>query len=71
MKHLIEATITIGKFQGQDVLFPKIPSDFLLEFKRVQFPESLVLARTINKYHDQLLEVCVINLELTCFPNAD
>ncbi|KAF2903264.1 hypothetical protein ILUMI_02924 [Ignelater luminosus] len=52
MNNLIEATIIIGKFKGEDVLIPRIPlmpTDFAIQFKRVQFPVRLAFAMSINK----------------------
>ena len=65
MKHLIEATIIIGKFKGEDLLIPIIPlmpTDFAFEFKRVQFTVSLAFAMSINKSQGQSLEECGIHL---------
>jgi PIF1 helicase. len=61
MQNLIEATIIIGKFKGEDVLIPRIPlmpTDFSFEFKRVQFPVRLAFTMSINKSQRQSLEVC-------------
>lgn len=44
-----------------------MPTDFSLEFKRVQFPERHAFGMTINKSQSQSLEVCGIKLELPCF----
>jgi ATP-dependent DNA helicase PIF1 len=52
MNNVIEATILNGKFNGEDVLLPRIPmipTDMPLEFKRLQFPVRLAFAMTINK----------------------
>ena len=52
MRNLIEATIIIGKFKGEDVLIPRIPlmpNDFAFEFKRVQFPVSIAFVISINE----------------------
>ena len=73
MKNLIEVTIIIEKFKGEDVLIPRIPimpTDFAFEFKRVQFSMCLAFAMSINKFQVQSLEVCGINLELPCFSNG-
>ncbi|KAF2898048.1 hypothetical protein ILUMI_08127 [Ignelater luminosus] len=59
MNNLIEATIIIGKFKGEDVLIPRIPlmpTDFSIQFKRVQFPARLAFAMSINKSLRQSLE---------------
>ncbi|KAF2888831.1 hypothetical protein ILUMI_17342, partial [Ignelater luminosus] len=56
MNNLIEATIIIGKFKGEDVLIPRIPlmpTDFAIQFKRVQFPVRLAFAMSINKSQGQ------------------
>jgi PIF1 helicase. len=60
----------IGKFKGNDVLIPRMPlmpTDYAFEFKRVQFPACLAIAKSINKSQGKALEVCGINLELPCF----
>ena len=52
MKNLIEATIIIGTFKGEDVLIPRIPfmpTDFAFEFKCPQFPVTPEFAMSINK----------------------
>ena len=73
MNNVIEATIIIGKFKGEDVLIPRIPlipTDLPFQFKRVQFPVRLAFAMTINKSQGQSLEVCGINLEFPCFSHG-
>ncbi|XP_074109278.1 ATP-dependent DNA helicase PIF1-like [Cotesia typhae] len=73
MNNLIEATIITGKFKDEDVLIPRIPmipTDLSFQFKRIQFPVRLVFAMTINKSQGQSLEVCGINLELSCFSHG-
>ncbi|XP_044592333.1 uncharacterized protein LOC123270358 [Cotesia glomerata] len=73
MNNLIEATIITGKFKDEDVLIPRIPmilTDLSFQFKRIQFPVRLAFAMTINKSQGQSLEVCGINLELSCFSHG-
>ncbi|XP_044597781.1 uncharacterized protein LOC123274285, partial [Cotesia glomerata] len=44
MPNVIEATIIVGKYKGEDVLIPRIPiipSDLPFTFKRLQFPIRL------------------------------
>lgn len=51
MNNVIEATVIVEKFKGENVLIsriPLIPTDFPFEFKRVQFPARLAFAITIN-----------------------
>jgi hypothetical protein len=46
MNNVIEATILNGKFNGEDVLLPRIPmipTDMPLEFKRTKFGKSMLL----------------------------
>ncbi|GFW12955.1 hypothetical protein TNCV_3328871 [Trichonephila clavipes] len=49
MGKILEATILIGKFQGEVVLLPRIPmipSDSPIPFKRSQFPIRLAFAKS-------------------------
>jgi hypothetical protein len=71
--NIIEATILTGKFNGEDVLLPRIPmisTDMPFEFKRLQFPVRLAFAMTINKAQGQSLQVCGLNLENPCFSHG-
>jgi ATP-dependent DNA helicase PIF1 len=71
--NIIEATILNGKFNGEDVLLPRIPmipTDMSFEFKSLQFPVWLAFAMTINKAQGQSLQVCGLNLENPCFSNG-
>lgn len=73
MNNVIEATIIMGKYKGEHVLIPRIPTiptDLPFDFKRLQFPVRLAFAMTINKSQGQSLEVCGINLEFTCFAHG-
>ncbi|GBN34501.1 hypothetical protein AVEN_141351-1 [Araneus ventricosus] len=73
MKNVIEAIILNGKFQGQNVLLPRIPmipTDVPIEFKRTQFPIRLAFAMTINKSQGQTLSVCGLDLETPCFSHG-
>lgn len=73
MNNVIEATIIIGKFKGEDVLIPRIPlipTDLPFQFRRLQFPVRLAFTMTINKSQGQSLEVCGINLEFPCFSHG-
>lgn len=49
MNNGIYASLLKGKFEGEEVLIPMIPTDMPFEFKRLQFPIRLVYAMTINK----------------------
>ena len=52
IKNLIETTMTISKFKGDDVVIrrlPLMPTGFTFEFKRVQFPLGLAFVISINK----------------------
>ncbi|XP_050335784.1 uncharacterized protein LOC126762782 [Bactrocera neohumeralis] len=60
MKNVIEAIILNGKFQGENVLLPRIPTittDVPIKFKRTQFPIRLAFAMTINKSQGQTLSL--------------
>ncbi|XP_057340808.1 uncharacterized protein LOC130677904 isoform X2 [Microplitis mediator] len=73
MKNVIEAIILNGKFQGENVLLPRIPmipTDVPIEFKRTQFPIRLAFAMTINKSQGQTLSVCGLDLETPCFSHG-
>ncbi|GFY20393.1 ATP-dependent DNA helicase [Trichonephila clavipes] len=73
MNNVIEATILTGKFKGEDVLLPRIPmipTDVPFEFIRLQFPERLAFAMTINKAQGQSLQVCGLNLKNPCFSHG-
>lgn len=73
MNNVIEATIIVGKFEGETVLIPRIPiisTDTPFQFKRLQFPIRLAYAMTINKSQGQSLNVCGINLEHQCFSHG-
>ncbi|ESO04552.1 hypothetical protein HELRODRAFT_128713, partial [Helobdella robusta] len=50
INNVIEATVIKGKYKGEDVLIPRIPMIAIpFNFKRLQFPERLAFAMTINK----------------------
>ncbi|XP_055612030.1 ATP-dependent DNA helicase pif1-like [Uranotaenia lowii] len=73
MNNVLEATILIGKYKGQDVLLPRIPmipTDIPFEFKRLQFPVRLAFGMTVNKAQGQSLKVCGLNLENPCFSHG-
>ncbi|XP_055543432.1 uncharacterized protein LOC129728984 [Wyeomyia smithii] len=71
MENIIEATILIGSYRGEDVLLPRIPmipTDLPFDFKRLQFPVRLAFGMTINKAQGQSLEDCGLDLDRPCFP---
>lgn len=73
MPNLIEATIIVGKFKGEDILIPRIPiipTDLPFTFKRLQFPIRLAFAMTINKAQGQSLQVTGLNLSNPCFSHG-
>ncbi|GFT55797.1 ATP-dependent DNA helicase [Trichonephila clavipes] len=73
MGNILEATILIGKFQGEVVLLPRIPmihSDSPTPFKRLKFPILLAFAMTINKSQGQTMKICGLNLEIPCFSHG-
>ncbi|GFX80589.1 ATP-dependent DNA helicase [Trichonephila clavipes] len=70
MGNILEATILIGKFQGEIVLLPMIPSDSPIQFKRLQFPIHLAFAMTINKSQGQTMKICGFNLENPFFSHG-
>ncbi|GFV80470.1 ATP-dependent DNA helicase [Trichonephila clavipes] len=73
MGNILEATILIGKFQGEVVLLPRIPiihSDSPIPFKRLQFLIRLAFAMTIYKSQGQTMKICGLNLENPCFSHG-
>ncbi|GFU16882.1 ATP-dependent DNA helicase [Trichonephila clavipes] len=73
MGNILEATILIGKFQGEFVLLPRIPmihSDSSIPFKRLQFPIRLAFAMTINKSQGQAMKISGLNVENPCFSHG-
>jgi len=65
MDNIMEATILNEKFEGEDVLLPRIsmiPTNMSFEFKRLKFPERLAFAMTIIKAQGQSLQVLGLNL---------
>jgi len=71
--NIIEATILNGKFQGEDVLLPRIPmipSDSVIPFRHLQFPIRLAFAMTINKSQGQTMSICGLDLENPCFSHG-
>src|SRR5258705_7682153 len=71
--NVVEATILIGPFEGEDVLIPRIPmipTDMPFQFKRLQFPIRLAFAITINKAQGQSLELCGLYLDTDCFSHG-
>jgi ATP-dependent exoDNAse (exonuclease V) alpha subunit len=73
MKNIVEAVILNGKFEGENILVPRIPiipTDMPIEFKRLQFPIRLAFAMTINKSQGQTLSVCGLDLSTQCFSHG-
>uniref|UniRef100_A0A2M4BYH1 Putative dna helicase n=1 Tax=Anopheles marajoara TaxID=58244 RepID=A0A2M4BYH1_9DIPT len=73
MKNIIETPILTGKFKGENVLLPRIPiipTEFPIEFKRVQFPIKIAFAMTINKFQWQTVSVCGLDLRKQCFSHG-
>jgi ATP-dependent DNA helicase PIF1 len=73
MKNVIEAIILHGKFQGENILLPRIPiipTDVPVQFKRLQFPIRLAFAMTINKSQGQTISVCGLDLNASCFSHG-
>ena len=72
-KHVIEATIFTGIYQGETVFIPRIPlipSDYQFEFKRLQYPVKLCYAMTINKAQGQTLKIVGVDLRNDCFSHG-
>jgi ATP-dependent DNA helicase PIF1 len=73
MSNVVEATILIGTFKGENVLISRItmiPTDTPFQFQRLQFPIGLALAITINKAQGQSYELCGLDLHTDCFSHA-
>ena len=71
--NLIEANILTGQYKGEEVMFPKIPlipSDYLFNFRRHQFPIKLCFYMTINKSQGQSFKVMGLDLETECFAHG-
>lgn len=71
--NVIEACIFTGCGAGEVVFIPRIPlipSDFVVEFKRVQFPVRVCFAMTINKAQGQTLSMAGIDLRNECFSHG-
>jgi hypothetical protein len=72
-KNIIKAEILIGCAKGEKLFLLKIPlypNDFLVKFRRVQFPIRVCFAMTINKAQGQTLTYCGIDLENNCFSHG-
>ncbi|XP_074106305.1 uncharacterized protein LOC141532045 [Cotesia typhae] len=72
-KNVIEATIFTGKYEGENVLIPRIPlipSDYPFEFKRLQFPIKVCYAMTINKAQGQSLKMAGVDLRNNYFSHG-
>ena len=57
----MEAKISHGRYAGHDIIVPPIPlipsnSTLPFEFRRLQFPNALCFAMTINKAKAKLLK---------------
>jgi len=69
--NVIEATTINGKCRGENVLLiPCIPMILPFTLKRLQFPERLAFAMTIDKAQGQSLRVAGLNLENPCFSHG-
>ena len=66
--NVLLAQIITGKYAGEEVFIPRIgliPSNYTVEFKRVQFPVKPCYAMSINKAQGQSLRCAGIKLEPT------
>jgi ATP-dependent DNA helicase PIF1 len=73
MKNVIEAIILNGKFQGENIVLPRIPitpTDVQIQFKRLQFSIKLAFAMTINKSQGHTMSVCGLDLSTSCFSHG-
>lgn len=72
-KNLIEAIILTGCGRGESVFIPRIPlitTDYVINFRRLQFPIKVCFAMTINKAQGQTLRVAGIDLRDSCFSHG-
>jgi ATP-dependent DNA helicase PIF1 len=70
MKNVIEPIVLNGKFQGENILSPRIHiifTDVTIQFKRLQFSIRLTFAMTINKSQGQTMSVCGLDLSTSYF----
>ena len=73
MKNVIVATILTGVAAGEDVLIPRIgliPSDFFVEFKRMQFPVKPAFCLTCNKSQGQTIKHVGLHLNPGVFSHG-
>lgn len=59
MENVIYATILTGKFEGEEVLIPRIPmipTNLPFEFKRLQFPIRLAFAMTCYLFLHEIIK---------------
>lgn len=72
-QNVLEATILTGSYSGESVFIPRIPlipTDYPIEFKRLQFPVKPCMAMTINKAQGQTFKVIGIDLSEPCFSHG-
>lgn len=71
--NVIEAIVITGCAAGEIVFIPRIPmipSDFPIQFKRVQFPVKSCFVMTVNKAQGQTLQIAGIDLREDCFSHG-
>lgn len=72
-QNVIEAMILTGINQRETVFIPRIPmipSDYLFQFKRLQFPVKVCYALTINKAQGQSFKMAGVDLRRDCFSHG-
>lgn len=72
-RNVVEATVLTGSGQGDSVFIPRmplIPSDYAVEFRRLQFPLKVCFAMTINKSQGQTFKLTGIDLREDCFSHG-
>ncbi|GBM42670.1 hypothetical protein AVEN_219129-1 [Araneus ventricosus] len=63
----------VGHASGEEIFIPRIPimpSDFIFQFKRIQFPICLYFATRINKAQGQSLKIVGLYLLKPCFSHG-